>query len=410
MSDDVYSMFLIAASAAQRTRGMLRRAPSGPAAPASPPACRSRRAPPAQARRTWICSSLTEHAAMSAGTAGAAPLPIAAIALADMRRTFGSGSFRAAVSCGSAGSASGAALDAAPSPRGRASPGSGPTAPSRARAPLPSASRGSCIFAAAAQAAAPVFARTMLSTPSDVARRGRVLAEADEGQRVAALRQPRPADLVVRADVRLVARSRRTAVCGRTSAPGSCSSTRRDRRLAVEQHGVDAVVRALRDLRVELVVAVLRHVERDLDLRARPSASKMRTSLDQKRSGKIETLPFSALTPAMTRLDLDLHRVALRQARGAVGHGRLVRSRCPPGTRRRPRHQVDALAEGRLDRAVGVERPALVLDVEAERLLERDRVDEVPAVRRHARAEARAVGHGDARSTGRRRRAGPRRR
>ncbi len=54
------------------------------------------------------------------------------------------------------------------------------------------------------------------------------------------------------------------------------------------------------------------------------------------------------------------------------------------------------MPKARLQRAVVVESPAEVLHVEAERLLEGNRILDVPAVSRHARAEARAVRHGHA--------------
>src|SRR5262249_19486471 len=108
--DPAHSRFRIARSAAQRTRGFsasLRRIGSADAAAGLPIAPSAE----AQARSTWTCSSGTEHAAISAGTAGAASLPSAASALADMSRTFGSGSRNAFSRAGSAGS------DAAPRSR-----------------------------------------------------------------------------------------------------------------------------------------------------------------------------------------------------------------------------------------------------------------------------------------------------
>ncbi len=117
------------------------------------------------------------------------------------------------------------------------------------------------------------------------------------------------------------------------------------------------------------------------------------TSFDQKRSGHEGGLALLRLDLGERRLDLDLGGVALRQPRGAVGDGRLIGGDPLLVPERDARHQVGALAEGRLHGAVGGEGPALVLDVEAERLREGNRVREVPAVGRHAGAEAGALRH-----------------
>ncbi len=159
------SMFLIARSAAHRTRGILassfRSGKAGVAAglPISPRAA-------AQARRTWTCSSLTEHAAISGGTAGrglradrrdrvARHQTHVRVGILEGRRQLRQRRkrLRPLVAQGHGGEAAGHRRP-------------DPTAPSRGPPRFPSGSRGSWIFAAAAQAAGPVFARTMSSTPT----------------------------------------------------------------------------------------------------------------------------------------------------------------------------------------------------------------------------------------------------
>ena len=106
----------------------------------------------------------TEQAAMRAGTAGAAPGPIAAMAFADIIRTLTSGSRSAAVRASSAGRASAPRARSSIAARPRVT-GSGSESARPSSTTLPDGRRGSRTAAAAAHAAAPVFASTMLSTP-----------------------------------------------------------------------------------------------------------------------------------------------------------------------------------------------------------------------------------------------------
>ena len=120
---------------------------------------------PAQARSTWICSSLTEQAAMSAGHGGRGALADrgdgvgrhqahVGVAVLERRGQLRQRRLRARAELHERHGRE-AARDRVRDPR----------APCRARPPMPVGVRGSFTLAAAAQAAAPVFARTMLSTP-----------------------------------------------------------------------------------------------------------------------------------------------------------------------------------------------------------------------------------------------------
>ena len=172
---------------------------------------------------------------------------------------------------------------------------------------------------------------------------------------------------------------------------------RRDRRLSVEKHRINAVVRALRHLRVELVVAGFAHVEGNRQLRARPFALEDHDVLRPEEVANDRGLSLLGDDRVHHALDLELLCVALRQPRGPVGYRRQPR-RDPVLVPESDRgHQVVAHAEGGLDRSILVERPAEVLDVEAKRLGKGDRVEHVPAVAGHPRPEPRAVGDGHAR-------------
>ena len=164
-------------------------------------------------------------------------------------------------------------------------------------------------------------------------------------------------------------------------------------RFAVEQDPVNAVVGGLRQFGVELVVAVLGHVEWDFQFRPFALGLEEDDVLGPEQVGHDGGLALLGLDLGHGILDLDLQGVALGQPRRAVGHGRLVLGDALLVPERDAGHQVRALAEGGLDGAVGIIGPALVLDVELERLGERDRVEQVPAVGRHPRAQVRAFGH-----------------
>ena len=273
---------------------------------------------------------------MSAGTAGAASLPIAAIALPDIMRTFGSGSFRAAVSAGSAGSAFGPSSRRAIAARPRVTGSGSDSAFARSADAARRARRGSWTLRRRRPGRRAGLREHDVVHAEDVAARGLALAEAHEGQRVAALRQARPADLVVRADVglervavelRLRPHVRARLVLELRARPAACRRAAPCRRRSPSPAPSGCRPRSRRPRARRRESSTLRA--------RRPRPSKRMTSLDQKRSGKTEALPFSALTSASDRLDLDLQRVALRQPRRAVGHGRLVLRRCPPGTRTR---------------------------------------------------------------------------
>ena len=109
--------------------------------------------------------------------------------------------------------------------------------------------------------------------------------------------------------------------------------------------------------------------------------------MPQKSSFETETLPFSAFASRDGLLHLDLLRVALRQPRRSVRHRRLVGRDALLVPVRDRGDQVRPLAEGGLDLAVGLVGPALVLDLDSDRLREGHGVHEVPAVRAHARAQ-----------------------
>ena len=212
-------------------------------------------------------------------------------------------------------------------------------------------------------------------------------AGAREGYRVAPGRQRQPSEQVILGDVGL-GEVRVDAPRPAGVGPRLVLEPRRTgQRLPVQQHVVGAVVGAVRHLRHQLVPPGLGDVERDVNLRSRP------LRLEEEEVLRPEDLLLNRhgapLRPDVGDgvLDLDLPRIAVRQARRAVRYRRLVARDAVLVPERHAAEQIGPLLRRRPHRAVGVVRPAHVLEIETQRPRERDRVGDVPAVRRHPRAE-----------------------
>ena len=161
--------------------------------------------------------------------------------------------------------------------------------------------------------------------------------------------------------------------------------------LAVDERVIDAVVRTVRHLRDELVGAVGRDVEGHGDARTRTHGVEAQDVLRPEHFFVDGGAAAVRDRVGQVLLDFDLRGVRVWQARGAVRRLRQILRNAVLIPERHAAEQVGPFLESRPHGAVGVVGPSLVLDVERECGLERDRIEEVPSIRRHSGTEARAI-------------------